>query len=257
MKRNIIKVFYTLLCCLLLCLPLRLPALPQTAEQQNPLQQEHLPADSLPDEREAELRQISSESLQQLHADSDMDYNLASPDDSLWLRFRSWLFVQFLRLFGSPAALGALEIIIYILILITLLYTVLRLLNVDLQGLFLPKNRRTAVLQQEHDTYENIHEIDFNNAIEEALQAKEYNVAVRLLYLSALKELTDREYIHWQAGKTNYQYQQELNNLSLQTPFRELGYFFEWAWYGNFRLDEQQYQEASTIYKSLHQQLQP
>lgn len=257
MKRSIINAFYLYLCLLLLCLPLSLPAYPYNPLQQDSLLEGHPLSGSLAVEGEAELRRISPGSLEELKADSDMDYHLASPDDNLWLRFRNWLFVQFLRLFGTPAALSALEIFIYILIVLALVYAVLRLLNVDLQGLFLPKNKRMAVLQQEQDTHENIHEIDFNIAIDEALKAKEYNKAVRLLYLSALKELTDREHIHWQPGKTNYQYQQELKSLSLQTPFRELGYFFEWAWYGNFRLDEAQYQEASTFYKSIQQQLQP
>lgn len=257
MKKNIIKGIYPLLCILLLSLPCQLPAFQQPAREHDRLQAATTPAGSLPETRQADLRHISPESLRQLHTDSDMDYNLGSPDDNLWVRFRNWLFVQFLRLFGTTTAISTLEIIVYILILITLVYAVLRLLKVDLQGLFLPKSKRTAVVQQDKEAYENIHAIDFNTAIEEALKNKEYNVAVRLLYLSALKELTDREHIHWQPGKTNYQYQQELKSLSLKTSFRELGYFFEWAWYGNFSLDEQQYQEASTIYKSLQQHLQP
>jgi hypothetical protein len=234
----------------------------QNSQMQDSLSLEHLAqvGQHEPSGTEAPIRynprQISEEALAQLRADSDMDYHLASPEDNLWLKFRKWLFIKLLALFGTPAAVNALEIIIYVLIFVALAYTILRLMNVDVQGLFLIKNRRRTVLQQETEAYENIHEVDFMAAIEEALQAQEYNKAVRLLYLSALKELTDGEQIHWQAGKTNYQYQQELAHPGLQMPFRELGYFFEWAWYGNFRLNEKQYQEARTIYQSLKQQLQ-
>lgn len=252
--KNIIKAFYPLSCMLLLLLCLT--ASQQARLQQKAVQKEQPASNKLSAAGETALRQISPKSLQELQTDSDMNYKLANPNDNLWVRFRNWLFVQLLRLFGTPAALSALEIFLYILVIISLVYGVLRLLKVDLQGLFLPRHKRAAVLQQEHDSHENIHEIDFSAAIEEALKAREYNKAVRLLYLSALKELTDHEHIHWQPGKTNYQYQQELKSLSLQTPFKELGYFFEWAWYGNFRLDEAQYQEASTIYKSLQQNLQ-
>lgn len=257
MRKNITKVLYPLISILLLWLPSSLPALQQIPQREDTLHHQILPAENLPDAQETALREISKESLQQLHADRDMDYNLASPDDNLWIKFRKWLFIQFTRLFGTPAALSALNIIIHILLIIALVYGVLRILQVDLQYLFFPAKKRTSVLQQENEPYENIHEIDFSTSIEEALKAQEYNTAVRLLYLSALKELTDREHIHWQPGKTNYQYQQELSSLQLQTPFRELGYFFEWAWYGNFRLNEQQYQEASTIYQTLQHNLQP
>lgn len=247
MMQNTTKNLYTASVVLLLFLPFFLAqAFGQDAKLEQTIGEEFPPYTA---------RHISQDALEQLHADGDLDYHLVSPEDSLWTKFRKWVFMQLLNLFGTPSAVNTLEIVIYIIIVAVLVYAGLRLLHIDLQGLFLPKSKRKALVVREEDIYENIHEIDFMAAIEEALNAREYNKAVRLLYLSALKELTDREQIHWQAGKTNYQYQQELNNNHLQAPFRELGYFFEWAWYGNFRLSEKQYLEARTIYQSLQQDL--
>ena len=245
-KTSIIRLLLAL-SLLLLCLPPALAAAQGTAE---------IPADSLPaGEGGPEIRRIAAESLQQLRADGEMDYHLASPEDNLWAMMRNWLFVQLMRLFGSGEALSALEIIVYTLCLIAIVYVVLRLLNVDLSGLLMSSRRKAVLREEAIAAEEDIHEIDFQSALAEALRNREFNKAVRLLYLSALKELSSREYIRWQPGKTNYQYQQELQKSQLQAPFQQLGYLFEWARYGGFTVSEQQFQQAEQFYGRLEQNL--
>lgn len=249
-KTNIIKPFLLFFCWLCLCLPAALASGPE--QETTPL-----PTDSLSAKKERlpEIRQISGERLQELRDDASMDYYLASPDDNLWVMFRNWLYVQFLRLFGSAEALSVLELILYVICLIALVYVILRLMNVDLSGLLMNSKRKAVIRDESLNPEEDIHEIDFQAALAEALRNGEYNKAVRLLYLSALKELSHREHIRWQAGKTNYQYQQELQKKELQAPFRQLGHLFEWAWYGNFQVGETQYKRAEQFYHMLEQQL--
>ncbi|WP_017733212.1 DUF4129 domain-containing protein [Nafulsella turpanensis] len=202
-----------------------------------------------------QIRHIEQETLQELYADEEMDYQLANPDNNWWLQFRNWLLLQLLRLFGTPKAAGFIEVVLYTICFGAIVYTVLRLMNVDLSGLWSAKNRQAVLQNEDHAPHENIHAIDFQTALADALQNQEWNKAIRLLYLSALKELTDREHIQWKPGKTNYQYQQELKLPQLQSPFRQLGYFFEWAWYGNFQMQEQSFREAEQHYQSLTQSL--
>ena len=244
-KTNTIKPFLLIFFFGLLCLP-------AMAAATGVLQTDSLQAvgESLP-----AVRRISAESLQELQEDAAMDYYRGSPEDNLWLMFRNWLYVQFLRLFGSAEALSVLELIVYTVCLIALVYVILRLLNVDLSGLLMNNKRKAALRDEALAPEEDIHAIDFKAALAEALQNREYNKAIRLLYLSALKDLTDREHIRWQAGKTNYQYQQELRQQELQEPFRQLGHIFEWAWYGGFQLGESQYTRAEQFYQRLEQQL--
>lgn len=232
---------------LLLCLPQALAAVQEEAE---------MPPDSLSaGEGGPEIRRIAAESLQQLQADGEMDYHLASPEDNLWAMFRNWLFVQLMRLFGSGEALSALEIIVYTICLIAIVYVILRLLDVDLSGLLMSSRRKAVLREEAIPAEEDIHEIDFQTALAEALKKQEFNKAVRLLYLSALKELSSREHIRWQPGKTNYQYQQELQQNQLQAPFQQLGYLFEWARYGGFTVSEKQFQQAEQFYGRLEQNL--
>ena len=202
-----------------------------------------------------EIRNISEESLQELYADEQMDYQLADPEDNWWMQFRNWLLLQLLKLFGTPRAASFIEVILYTIGIAAIVYVILRLMNVDLSSLVSAKNRKAVLQNEDHAPHEDIHAIDFQTALAEAIQNKEWNRAIRLLYLSALKELTDREHIQWKPGKTNYQYQQELSFPQLQAPFRQLGYFFEWAWYGNFQMQEQSFKEAEAHYQSLTQSL--
>jgi hypothetical protein len=247
-KTNIIKPLLFLFGFLCLCLPVAFAIPVAEVLQTDSLSvatPDHLPV----------VRQISAESLEELKEDAAMDYYLASPDDNLWVMFRNWLFVQLLRLFGSPEAISALELTVYTICLIALVYIVLRLMNVDLSGLLINNKRRAVVREDAISPDEDIHTIDFQAAVAEALKNGEYSKAVRLLYLSSLKELSDRGHIRWQAGKTNYQYQQELQQKELQLPFLQLGHLFEWAWYGGFPVGEGQYKKAAQFYRMLKQQI--
>lgn len=85
---------------------------------------------------------------------------------------------------------------------------------------------------------ENIHVLDFNDLIEEALQQNNYRLAVRLYYLKILKQLTDKQLIHWQPTKTNRQYVEELERASLRSDFEHLTSQFEYVWYGEFSVSE-------------------
>lgn len=245
MMKNIIKPYLPFL-FLLLWWPFQVFAL------QGPAADSLSAATSL-QEHHYQVRQIQQESLQELQQEEGMDYHIASPEDNLWMMFRNWLFLQLMRLFGTEEAAGILEIIVYTLCIIALIYALLRIMKVDLSGLISSGNRRARLTAEGMEDTENLHQIDFQTAIAEAIKAQEYNKAVRLLYLLALRELTEEDLLHWQPGKTNYQYQQELKAAHLQDPFRQLGSFFEYAWYGNFAMNERHYQEAEKIYQSLHQ----
>ena len=88
---------------------------------------------------------------------------------------------------------------------------------------------------------ENIHEMDFDRLIHDALAKQDYRLGVRLLFLFALKMLSDKNHIHWMQGKTNHDYLNELSAGDVKKGFSELNYFFEYAWYGNFLVTDGMY----------------
>lgn len=120
-------------------------------------------------------------------------------------------------------------------------YVVLKLFRVDFVGLF---NRRSTAVAIPYETYrENIHEINFQQLIAEAEEQGDYRRAVRLYYLSILKNLTDNELIDWRPAKTNRSYVAEIASAGLRRAFANITSSFEYVWYGNAALNEARFKD--------------
>jgi hypothetical protein len=100
---------------------------------------------------------------------------------------------------------------------------------------------------------ENIHELDFNTLLDEAVQQQDYRRAIRLYYLHTLKQLTDRELIHWQPGKTNRSYIRELQAKALRTDFEKITALFEYVWYGGSRVTEAHFSATRQAFVAFNQ----
>lgn len=134
--------------------------------------------------------------------------------------------------------LGGIFKILGIIVLIGLLV----LLIVKMSGggnLFGPKNSKLkpAVSQAELDKIEeNLHEAELLDPIQRAIAAGDYPMAVRLYYLSMLKELSVRNHIRWKRDKTNGAYLRELAGSPLFPTVQEVTLIFERIWYGKMEL---------------------
>ena len=102
---------------------------------------------------------------------------------------------------------------------------------------------------------ENIHTIDFNEAIQQAVDDKNYRLAVRLLYLQSLKILADKGTIDWRIDKTNYAYGQELAGQPFQQSFLTLTREFEYNWYGNRAASPKEFESIRQTFSDFNRQL--
>lgn len=109
----------------------------------------------------------------------------------------------------------------------------LKLLRIEFTGLFGKKARPFTVPYETHA--ENIHELNFNALLDEAVRQQDYRRAIRLYYLRALKQLSDKALIDWQPGKTNHRYIRELQAQALRLDFEKITALFEYVWYGEHR----------------------
>jgi Mn-containing catalase len=98
---------------------------------------------------------------------------------------------------------------------------------------------------------ENIHEINFEQAIGSALEQGDFRLAIRLQYLKILKLLTVKELIHWKPNLTNQSYVQELEKTSHHSDFTEITRYFEFAWYGDFEVSEDGFKEMKAFSDSF------
>ncbi len=104
---------------------------------------------------------------------------------------------------------------------------------------------------------ENIFDIRFDSEIDKAIAAKDFRLAIRLLYLQLLKELSGKQLIQYKQEKTNSDYVLQLYGSSYYKEFFKLTRSFEYSWYGQFVITEQTFRtirnDFSLFKKNLSQ----
>lgn len=170
---------------------------------------------------------------------------------SWWDKFWMW----FWRLIGSLIQ-GATSNLIsrYIFIglgVALILFIVIK--TIGAENIFRKKSKAT-ILPYDVIT-ENIHEIDYEQELQRLVAERKFRLAVRLLYLRALKKLSDAEIIHWQPDKTNYNYLMEIDKPELRNDFGKLTLQFDYIWYGDFPVDEVKFEPINQSFNQFSSQI--
>jgi hypothetical protein len=199
------------------------------------------------DSTHVEVRQFDQTKIEELKADPDMDYGRSPAGVSLWERFKRWIKRLLSQILNTVASTDWMNVVIVALVLAGAVYLIIWWFKSKDYKMFYSD----SVEKLNHGVlHEDIHALDFEKLISEALQRKEYRLAIRLLFLQALKLLADTEHIHWQPGKTNHDYVEELQSGKLKSGFNELSFYFEFAWYGNFSVNETLYQKVNSLFNN-------
>ncbi len=132
-------------------------------------------------------------------------------------------------------------------------WALLRLAGTDLRSLFYGKAKEGATPFEENEA--NIHFIDFDKMIAEAVGQGQYRRAVRLFYLRTLKQLSDREFIDWRPDKTNHDYLREWKRPDIEPGFRRLTTLFEYICYGDFGIDRDRFETTQRAFQDFEAQL--
>src|SRR5690606_38638086 len=144
-----------------------------------------------------ELRRYSEDKLASLKEDPELSYGYTQARMTLWDAFWQWFWYQLRDLFqegeGSPQWD---QLILFVLFAAALVYAIIRLLKFNTLRIFYGEKDKKPL---EHAIEEeDIHEMDFDTLMKEATAAGNYRLAVRLLYLWALKLLTDANHVNWE-----------------------------------------------------------
>jgi hypothetical protein len=98
-------------------------------------------------------------------------------------------------------------------------------------------------------------ESDFERLIREALQQRNYRLAVRYHFLQVLHTLAEKGHVQLAADKTNYNYVHEIKNVTLQKDFAALTLNYEYVWYGEFNIDELTYSKLKNTFTAFYARL--
>ncbi|NQY12196.1 MAG: DUF4129 domain-containing protein [Flavobacteriales bacterium] len=114
------------------------------------------------------------------------------------------------------------------------------------QGVFKSIKRAPRKAKIVYGELQGDEEIDWLPLIENEIELKRYKTAVRLLYLYTIKSLSDKDLITFKKDKTNREYARELEKAKLLDPFKTLTRAYNYVWFGDFRIDEQRFQQIRT-----------
>jgi len=217
-------------------------------------------ADSLRlDTSKIAVHSFNADSIEKYNNSPDFNYDKNTKKAGLSWRDRFWRWIWELieKLFGSgpssTPSFGFLKYVVWAMALGLVVFIIVKLAGIKISNIF---NRKSKEIQIPYtESLENIHEITFDEEIEKALNQRNYRLAVRLLYLRTLKQLSDAGLIHWQLEKTNSAYLNELKDQSQKQTFGILTRQFEYVWYGDFPVDGQSYQNINALFHDFKMML--
>jgi hypothetical protein len=211
------------------------------------------------DSAKVEVREFSQRKLAPYLADESLQYDRMRPPETMsaWERFKLWLAEKVLRFLFRKETQVYWKWGIYTVCAIIICYVILKLTRTNLRSLFGGTSQKSVPGYEVSD--ENIHELDFEQLIEEAIARQHYSRAVRLFYLKSLKQLTDRQLIDWRINKTNQDYLSELRKNQvvphIEPTFRQLTFLFEYICYGDFRVERADFEEVRTSFQQFYQEI--
>jgi len=207
-----------------------------------------VPADS----SSLRVRTLPANTLKKYRDDEDFNYRQQRPEGiSAWDRFWLWLYRKG-RITNKYTEV-VLKLLLWGLCIFAFVYAILKFAGMNGIGLF-TGNKKSEWLDY-NVTEDDIYAINFSEAIADAIGRKNYRLAIRLLYLQTLRRMADHELIRWKLDKTNDVYAHELTGSHYHDDFTWLTRIYDYTWYGDFPVHEEQFTEVQQHFKTFQRQL--
>lgn len=198
------------------------------------------------------VRIPTQQDIEKYRNDPAFNYKVAPQGDSLWTKLMRYLRNAFRIDEGSFADEFLTQYLWYILFVLLIGFLIYTIFRSDIKSIFY---RSSSSKMQMQVLEEDINEIDFIKMISDAVNSSNYRYAIRLYYLKNLKELNDKGLIIWKSNKTNQDYLQELSGKNIHNNFASITRLFNWIWYGDFPLSEQDFSEMKSEFVQFSSQI--
>lgn len=168
-----------------------------------------------------------------------------------WESFWDWLMRLLLR--QTLENITWVDRLIQVFCVVVMVFAIYRLSTMS--GLSIFYNSPKSLNIQSGILTEDLSQTDLDLRIRQAIEARQYREAVRFAFYQLLQRLTQARLIQWAADKTNRDYQKALAKTPLQAPFGQLAKHFEYIYYGNFDIDQADFQAIYAQYQAFLQQI--
>lgn len=108
-------------------------------------------------------------------------------------------------------------------------------------GLFRRSGKAIASEEGESLETDNIFEINYQRDIDKAISTGNYRLAVRLMFLRVLKNLSDKNIIQYRQDRTNFDYLMQLDTTKYYQDFFRITREYEYCWYGRFDIEPEKF----------------
>jgi len=119
--------------------------------------------------------------------------------------------------------------------------------------------RRSKTMEQVEGELgtEDIFAINYNKQIEKAIAEGDYRLAVRLLFLRLLRNMSDRNIIQYSHERTNLDYLLQVHHAPWYQQFFRITRNYEYVWYGLFEIDQNKFHSINMDFENLEHKLPP
>ena len=208
---------------------------------------------SLVDNSNISLRVVDPNIIDHFLADKAFRYlNNNEAEIGLWDQIKNWIWYNILRFIFSESTYPVIRIIYYLILIAIIIYFILRILKVDIRGLFYRKGELQNLIDSE--LLQNPEKTDIDEAISKSIEKGAYREAIRLLYLRVLKVLNSNNIISWSRDKTNSDYIKELKDDKMQEKFKFISFLFEYICYGEFMISKNRFEGMHESFNQFYRE---
>jgi hypothetical protein len=184
----------------------------------------------------------------------EFNYSEQTPEAvGFWDRLIAWIWREIDRLFSKEGFRKGFDIFLWLASISILLYAVLRYLGMEKVKFWISGQGGGAGIIGER--VEDINLINYPASIDEAEREGRFRDAIRFHFLRILKGLSDKEIIHWHRNKTNIEYAREISSRPESAGFEQVRRIYEYAWYGEFKVTERDYQALLPYFRDFEKSL--
>lgn len=193
------------------------------------------------------------ENIKERYTDSDFNYSINDTGgvnliQSVFRKFFGWL----QDIFGIDIDVNykVLEYIVYAILGAGTLFLLIRfLMQTPINSIFKNESR---TIDSIYFTEETLTETNFDKLTKKAIKKGNYRLATRYLYLKSLQHLSKKEIIKWNFDKTNSEYITEIKNKDTKDLFKRASYIYDYVWYGEFSIDEDNFNQNQVLFNQLN-----
>ncbi|HYE55190.1 MAG TPA: DUF4129 domain-containing protein, partial [Chitinophagaceae bacterium] len=197
------------------------------------------------------FRQVPDSAIRRLQRQKEFEY---ANDPEYWVKAdeddASSDGTTYRRSWEDRISESWLRYVIFALLVGILLYAIVKIAISNKLILFKGTGPSMTDEEQELLQQQNIRDL-----IAEAEQKQQFRLAVRYRYMQLLQDMDERQLIQLDAKSTNWDYVNRLGSHPLKKQFLLLTRAYEYAWYGEFEVNAEQYGFIKTEFEKLENSL--